>query len=186
MLVGIDEVGRGCWAGPVTAGAVILKPRHTLAELKDSKQLTRLQREQLAVQIRAQAVAFGIGWADPAEVDTHGLTMAVRLAMERALAAITLPYREIVIDGSFNFLKGNPKARALVKADGFLSCVSAASILAKVARDQFMRDIAGQFPGYGFENHVGYGVRAHEAALRELGVCKLHRRSFKPVQALLA
>lgn len=186
MLVGIDEVGRGCWAGPVAAGAVILRQRHKLAGLKDSKQLTRQQREQLDVRIRAEALAWGIGWAEPAEIDQFGLTGAVRLAMERALAAITAPYDEVVVDGSLNFLAHNPKARALTKADGFLSCVSAASIIAKVARDRFMAEAAARFPHYAFERHVGYGTAEHRAALEANGICELHRRSFKPVQALAA
>jgi ribonuclease HII len=186
MLVGIDEVGRGCWAGPVTAGAVILRPRSKLAGLKDSKQLTKRQRARLDVQIRAKALAYGIGWAEPAEVDQHGLTAAVRLAMERALAAITVPYDEVVIDGSLNFLAHNPKARALTKADGFLSCVSAASIIAKVARDRFMAEAAARFPHYAFERHVGYGTAVHRAAVEANGICELHRRSFKPLQAFAA
>ena len=182
MIVGIDEVGRGCWAGPVMAGAVIL--RRPIAGLRDSKQLTRLAREHLDAQIRLQAVAFGLGKAEASEIDSLGMTTAIRLAMERALAQIATTYKEIVIDGAYNFLGDNPKARCLTKADLFMSSVSAASIIAKVARDSYMAKVATEFPGYGFEAHVGYGTAAHSAALEKLGPCQLHRLSFKPLQAL--
>jgi ribonuclease HII len=181
MIVGIDEVGRGCWAGPVMAGAVIL--RRPIAGVRDSKQLTRFRREQMDVLIRAEAIAFGLGHANPGEIDALGMTAAIRLAMERALAQITVAYKEVVIDGAFNFLKENPKVRCLTKADLFMPSVSAASILAKVARDRYMAEMAAKFPGYGFDAHVGYGTAAHAAALKQLGPCTLHRRSFKPLHA---
>lgn len=184
MLIGVDEVGRGCWAGPVVAGAVMFG-RRTLPGIKDSKRLTREQREDLDRQIREVAIACGVGWATPAEVDQHGLTKAVSLAMQRAVAEITIPYKEIVIDGNYNHLKDNPKARTMVKADGVLSCVGAASIIAKVARDNFMAKAAEEYPGYFFEKHVGYGTPAHQAALNELGVSELHRRRFKPIAQML-
>jgi ribonuclease HII len=183
MLVGIDEVGRGCWAGPVVAGAVAL--RKPIAGVKDSKQLTRQQREILGVQIRAEALAFGIGWAAPEEIDNLGMTAAITLAMERALVEIGAVYSEVVIDGAYNFLRSNPKARCLTKADLFMPAVSAASIIAKVARDRFMADASAQFPGYGFEKHVGYGTAVHNLALQKLGVCELHRRSFAPIRQVL-
>lgn len=184
MLVGIDEVGRGCWAGPVVAGAVMFG-RRVVPGMKDSKQLTRAQRETLDLEIRAKALAYGIGWATPAEIDEFGMTQAVRLAMQRALDEIAKPYREVVIDGRLNYLIENTKTRSLTKADGILSCVGAASIIAKVARDRFMAEAAQQFPGYLFEKHVGYGTPEHQAALRSLGICELHRRSFRPIAALL-
>jgi ribonuclease HII len=183
MLVGVDEVGRGCLAGPLVAGAVIL--RQPIAGLRDSKKLTRLQRERLAEIIEAEAVALSLGWVLPRELDAVGLTQAVRLAMERAVAAITLPYERIIIDGNYNFLAGLPQAETLVKADDLIPEVSAASIVAKVARDSFMRQAALQYPGYGFETHVGYCTATHLQALQTLGICELHRRSFQPVQQLL-
>jgi len=184
MIVGIDEVGRGCWAGPVAAGAVML--RRSIPGLKDSKQLTREQREKLDVIIRKQAVAFGIGWAEPAEIDVLGMTAAVRLAMQRALECITIEYKEVVIDGSLNFLRDNPKVRSLTKADLFIPAVSAASVIAKVARDNLMSEFSTKYPGYGFEKHVGYGTAFHIAALDKLGVSEIHRKSFKPIRALFA
>ena len=184
MLVGIDEVGRGCLAGPLVAGAVILDA--PIAGLKDSKKLPKRLREQLAAEVHARAVAWGLGWVSPEELDQVGLTQAVRLAMQRALEHITAAYTEIVLDGSYNFLADNPCATPLVKADDLVPAVSAASIIAKVARDAYMHEAAKLHPGYGFERHVGYATAEHPAALTALGVCDLHRRSFAPVRYCLA
>ncbi|HSX29319.1 MAG TPA: ribonuclease HII [Candidatus Saccharimonadales bacterium] len=184
MIVGVDEVGRGCWAGPLVAGAVLLG--NPIAGLKDSKKLSKKQREVLDAEIRVSAIQFGLGWVTPAEIDEVGLTEAVRLAMERALACITQTYTELIVDGNYNFFPKNPLARAVIGADNVVSAVSAASIIAKVARDRFMHEAATTFPGYSFDRHVGYGTAMHSAALKTLGVCELHRRSFKPIQALLA
>ncbi len=188
MIVGIDEVGRGCWAGPVAAGAVAL--RTPLVGLADSKVLTKLARGRLDALIRTEALAYGVGWASAEEVDRFGLTEAVRLAMQRAvLAAETLARQtatELIIDGSFNFFAGDARARTLVGADALVPEVSAASIIAKVARDRWMAEIAAkQFPLYGFEKHVGYGTALHRERLRLHGVSSLHRRSFRPIKELL-
>jgi ribonuclease HII len=181
MIVGIDEVGRGCWAGPLVAGAVLLPD--PIAGLADSKTLSRLQREKLDAEIKVSADSFGLGWVTAAEIDIMGLTQAVRLAMERALQEIKGVYKEIVVDGSLNFLAHNPMAKAVVKADSLVPAVSAASIIAKVARDRFMAEMGRHFPHYGFEHHVGYGTSLHAQALKNHGICELHRRSFKPIQA---
>ncbi len=183
QIIGIDEVGRGCWAGPLVAGAVMLgEPIHGL---KDSKVLTKSQREILAVHIHEQALAVGLGWVTADEIDEIGLTKAVGLAMLRALTVIRIEYDAIIIDGNLNFLADNPKASAVVKADTTVPAVSAASIVAKVARDAYMTDLATRFPDYGYEKHVGYGTAAHLAALRRFGVTEHHRKSYKPVAALL-
>jgi ribonuclease HII len=184
VIVGIDEVGRGCWAGPLVAGAVVLGD--SIGGLKDSKQLSRKQRERLARDILLQALDIGLGWVDAATIDEIGLSAAVGLAMSRALAAISVPHERIIIDGNINFLPANPKVQTLIKADASVPAVSAASIVAKVARDEYMARAAKQFPGYGFEEHVGYGTALHRAQLSRLGLCELHRRSFKPIKALLA
>ena len=184
MIVGIDEVGRGCWAGPVVAGAVILA--RPIAGLTDSKLLTAKKRESLANDIKIEAVAYGLGWVAPSEVDEIGLTEAVRLAMQRAMAEIDIEYDEIIIDGNYNFFPNEPKAKAIIKADLTIPEVSAASILAKVARDQYMAEAALRYPNYAFEKHVGYGTAAHVAALKLYGVCDLHRLSYKPIKALMA
>ena len=184
MIVGIDEVGRGCWAGPLVAGAVALaKP---IDGLRDSKVLPKLQRVRLSQEIYQKAAAVGLGWVSAREVDVLGLTEAVRLAMQRAVAQIELPYDEIIIDGSYNFMSTDSRARAVVRADGSIPAVSAASIVAKVARDEWMSSNAAQeFPVYGFEKHVGYGTKLHQDMLKLHGVCSLHRLSYKPIQQLI-
>lgn len=184
MIVGIDEVGRGCWAGPLVAGAVVLG--EPIVGLDDSKKLTKICRKRLAAEIQISAVAVGLGWVEAPEIDELGLTEAVRLAMQRAVAQITCDYDEIIIDGDLNFFPGDPRAKAIVKADALVPAVSAASIIAKVARDNWMCEKAERdFPNYGFAKHVGYGTAAHLAALKEFGVSDIHRRSYKPIQALL-
>lgn len=183
MIVGIDEVGRGCWAGPLVAGAVLLQQE--VAGLKDSKKLSKQQRERLSQAVYDSGAAIGLGWVTPAEVDDLGLTSAVRLAMKRAVEQITVAYEEIIIDGNLNFLADLPNTSCLIKADDLIPAVSAASIVAKVARDQYMEKIAIVYPGYGFEKHVGYGTAVHLAGLQQLGVSDIHRRSFKPIKALL-
>jgi ribonuclease HII len=183
VTVGIDEVGRGCWAGPVVAGAVILSG--PIEGLKDSKLLSKKQRNKLASDIEISAIAIGLGWTTPAELDRLGLTAAVALAMQRALDQIVVNYDEIIIDGSYNFLKDNMKAKAIIKADNSVPSVSAASIYAKVARDSYMSKQALHYPSYGFAEHVGYGTMQHQKNLRLYGICDLHRRSFKPIKALL-
>jgi ribonuclease HII len=183
IVVGIDEVGRGCWAGPLVAGAVIL--RAPIIGLKDSKQLTKKQREELAVIIHTEALAVGLGWVDPKTIDDQGLTAAVSIAMHQALAQITENYDQVIVDGAFNFLADNPKVQTLVKADATIPAVSAASIIAKVARDQYMTRLAADYPDYGFEQHVGYGTALHAERLKVHGISDQHRRSFKPIRVLL-
>jgi len=156
-----------------------------IAGLKDSKKLSKPQREKLDAEIRISAAAFGLGWVSAEEIDQVGLTEAVRLAMRRALEQITAAYQQIIIDGNFNFFPDNPKSSALIGADNSVPAVSAASIIAKVARDHYMAEVSRRFPGYGFEKHVGYGTAAHQLALQANGLTELHRRCFKPVQALL-
>jgi ribonuclease HII len=182
VVVGIDEVGRGCWAGPLVAGAVILN--QPIVGLKDSKLLSKRRRELLASEIQAKAMAFGLGWVPAAELDQIGLTKAVRLAMHRALGQIDIAYDSIIIDGNYNFLDYLPTSRALIKADNLEPSVSAASIIAKVARDRHMADAARQYPNYGFEKHVGYGTAYHAAMLKQHGLCQIHRRSFRPIKLL--
>lgn len=183
IIVGIDEVGRGCWAGPLVAGAVMLN--EPITGLKDSKKLTKSQREQLSVDISLMADAIGLGWVEAHEIDEIGLTQAVRLAMERALEQISAGYDQIIIDGNHNYMPDNPKAIAIIKADDSVSAVSAASIMAKVARDNYMAEIAQEYPEYGFDIHVGYGTALHHERLKQHGVSDLHRQSFKPIQALI-
>ncbi|MFZ1249312.1 MAG: ribonuclease HII [Candidatus Saccharimonadales bacterium] len=203
IIVGIDEVGRGCWAGPLVAAAVILPskpfwedcppkaPKGGATVLRDSKRLSKKQRERLDVQIRSQAVAYGVGWVTPDEVDAMGLTKSVQLAMLRAVKKLHqsgVSYDKIIIDGNINYFSHVQGLRtqniaAVVRADDTYPAVSAASIVAKVARDNYMAEMAAQYPGYSFEKHVGYGTAAHIAALKEHGVTDMHRKSFAPVRA---
>jgi ribonuclease HII len=187
LTVGIDEVGRGPWAGPLVVGAVLLGDT-VIEGLTDSKKLSRTKREQLAGQIIKHAAAYGIGWVEPAELDEIGLSEALKLATRRAIEPISVPYHEIIIDGTVNFLadtgKG-PYVTTLKKADLLISSVSAASIIAKVARDDYMAEQAEYYPGFGFEDHVGYGTAKHRRAIEEHGLTPLHRRSFAPIAAFM-
>lgn len=183
ITVGIDEVGRGCWAGPLVAGAVILDA--PMVGLRDSKKLSKSQRERLAAEIQIQASAIGLGWITPVELDSLGMTESIRLAMRRALESITSAYEEIIIDGNINYFPTDARTKAVIKADDTVPAVSAASIIAKVARDKFMYDAALEFPHYLFEKNVGYGTAAHIAALEKFGVSELHRKSFKPIKAFI-
>lgn len=188
MILGIDEVGRGPWAGPLVIGAVVLPDGLSIEGLTDSKKLSAKRRKQLEAEIKAQAVGWGLGWVHADELDTLGLSESLRVATIRAVEAVKCSYSEIIIDGTINFLKETtkgPYVTTLAKADFLVPAVSAASILAKVARDEYMEEQALLFPGYGFESHVGYGTAAHQKALQEHGVTPLHRTSFAPIKRLL-
>ncbi len=183
-ILGIDEVGRGPWAGPLVVGACVLGDAQ-IEGLTDSKKLTPKKREALAPVIREKA-AVGLGWVSAEELDRIGLSKALCKAARAAAKQIKVPFHEIVIDGTMNFLRDTPLAghvQVLKKADLLVPEVSAASIVAKVARDEYMYKLAEKYPGYGFEKHVGYGTAAHKAALEKLGPCPEHRKSFKPIAA---
>jgi ribonuclease HII len=182
IIIGIDEVGRGPWAGPLVVGAVILGA--DIKGLTDSKALTGPVRRRLATEIRNNALMCNTGWVWPDEIDDLGLTAATRLAIERALEGVTI-YDQIIIDGSVNYLPGNKKVSTLVKADCIVPAVSAASIVAKVVRDEYMAEQAQKYPQYGFDKHVGYGTARHIKAIAEYGLTLLHRRSYKPIKAII-
>lgn len=241
-ILGIDEVGRGPWAGPLVVGAVVLGPDFqdysqeassvphqpntetarrqkgmasqacTLSQhhdtphdstssqpdtkyylwenLADSKQLSAKKRIELNRLILAHAAAHGMGWVSSSEIDRYGLNAALKLAARRAVKQIlrqATPFTEIIIDGTINLLDQTPLAERvtlLKKADSLVKEVSAASIIAKVARDQYMVDLAARYPNYGFESHVGYGTAAHRQSLETFGVCPEHRQSFRPIREI--
>ena len=184
-MIGIDEVGRGCWAGPLLVVAA-RQVKELSPLLADSKVLTKKRRLALMESIQ-QTCQLGEGWVEPAEIDALGLTAAMRLAVKRALQALDAqPNEPIIMDGNFNYCPPQYLSVAcIIDADAEHPIVSAASIFAKVTRDQFMTNLALEQPGYGFEKHVGYGTKAHITALHELGVSSSHRKSYKPIQALL-
>lgn len=184
MILGIDEAGRGPWAGPLVVGAVVLGGA-SIEGLADSKKLTKRRREQLEIEIHAHATAWATGWVSAQELDDVGMSQALRLATRRAVEQIHAAYHEIIIDGTVNFLKDTSKGEyvtTLPKADALIPSVSAASIVAKVARDRYMTALDDTHPGYGFKSHAGYGVAAHRAAIEQLGVTPEHRLSFSPLQ----
>jgi ribonuclease HII len=185
MILGIDEVGRGPWAGPLVVAAVVLSDEAPIEGLTDSKKLTKKRREALDVIIRQQALGFGIGWVPADEIDRIGLSAALRLATVRAVEQVKTPYTEIIIDGTINFLKETAKGKyvtTMPKADLLIQSVSAASIIAKVARDAYMTEQDTVYQGYHFASHVGYGTAVHRQAIDLLGVTPLHRLSFAPLQ----
>lgn len=184
-MIGIDEVGRGCWAGPLVAAAVDLDDDLLLNELDDSKKLSAKKRSSISVQLQKLANQIGIGWVWPHEINEIGLTASVKLAMQRAIDEMALEAQEIVIDGNINYLDHIANTVAVVRADGSVQAVSAASVIAKVARDAYMVEVAKKYPEYGFEKHVGYGTKMHSMALEKHGVLPIHRINYKPVKALM-
>ena len=181
-VIGVDEVGRGCWAGPLVAAAVRLNC--PVEGLRDSKILSAKRRAELARLIDHSA-SVGIGWVSAHEIDEHGITWSVQQAMMRAIEQISIDDSSVIVDGNINYLQTVPKSVAVVKADDTVPAVSAASIVAKVARDTYMQQIARTYPDYGFEHHVGYGTAQHKAGLQRAGLTPLHRRSFRPVREFM-
>ena len=183
-LCGVDEAGRGPLAGSVFAAAVILDPARRIRGLADSKVLSGEVREELAEKIRGRALAWAVASATPAEIDDINILRASLLAMRRAVEALSLVPEEVCVDGLYTLEVSCP-CRAIVKGDAKVAAISAASILAKTTRDAEMTALDGRYPGYGFASHKGYSTPEHLAALKLLGPCEIHRRSFEPVRAAL-
>ena len=183
----MDEAGRGPLAGPVVAAAVILRPGRPIAGVADSKTLSPDVRAELSVVIRRDALCFGLGWADRAEIDALNILQATFLAMRRALLAMSLTPDHVLVDGNrLPHLGGLGKAitaRAIVGGDATEPAISAASILAKTARDGYMNHMDTIYPAYLFATHKGYGTPAHQRLLELHGPCPLHRRSFAPLRS---
>jgi ribonuclease HII len=185
LVCGVDEAGRGPLAGPVFAAAVILDPARSITGIADSKKLSAARREQLALQIRSGALAWAVASASVEEIDALNILQASLLAMRRAVERLTVTPQQVLVDG-LHCPRVSMPVRAIVKGDATVAEIGAASILAKVARDGEMLALHRQLPLYGFDRHKGYPTRAHLDALRAHGVSIVHRRSFAPVQSILA
>jgi ribonuclease HII len=184
IVCGVDEAGRGPIAGPVFAAAVVLDAGRPIAGLADSKLLAPARRERLAAQIRDGAAAWSVAWATVEEIDRHNILQATLLAMRRAVAGLALAPDEAWIDGN-RCPALDCRARAVVRGDRLVPAISAASILAKTARDAEMRRLHERFPAYGLDRHKGYPTAEHLARLARFGACEIHRRSFAPVRERL-
>lgn len=184
LVAGVDEVGRGPLAGPVVAAAVILDPERPIEGLADSKVLSEARREALAPLIRERALAWALGRAEVEEIDAINILQASLLAMRRAVLALSTVPEYVLVDG--NRCPELPcPSEAVIKGDSRVAAISAASIIAKVARDREMVDLDRLYPGYGLAAHKGYGCKTHLLALETLGVSPIHRRSYAPVKRLL-
>ena len=177
VICGVDEAGRGPLAGPVCAAAVILPANLKIPGLTDSKKLSDKRRRELFPVIKEQAIAYGIGWASAQEIDEINILQATYLAMERAMAQLQVKPELALIDGNRAKDFGVP-VQTVVKGDSLSASIAAASVLAKVSRDDVMLELAKEYPQYGFEIHKGYGTKAHYEALRTYGHSAIHRMSF--------
>lgn len=185
FIAGVDEAGRGPLAGPVIAAAVILDPKRPIQGLKDSKQLSLLQREALFLEITDKALAYAIAGAEVWEIDQLNILKATLLSMQRAVLQLSIKPTAVYIDGQHCPILPYP-TQAIIKGDSLIQAISAASIVAKVHRDRLMMQYHKQYPEYGFSGHKGYPTALHRALLAAHGPCTIHRRSFAPVRAILA
>lgn len=184
VTAGVDEVGRGPLAGPVIAAAVILDPEHPIQGLMDSKKISEKKRNLLAIEIRKKSLAWAMGRAEHDEIDSINILQASLLAMKRAIESLTIEPELVLVDGIY-CPDISCNVDAIIKGDSKIPAISAASIIAKVARDNEMIALDSQYPGYGFSQHKGYPTKMHIEALKELGVSSIHRKSFAPVKKLL-
>ena len=183
-VCGVDEAGRGPWAGPVSAGAVILDPNRVPEGLNDSKKLSAKARDALELEIKSCALAWGVGFASVDEIDELNILHATGLAMRRAVEALAVTPAFALVDGNYKF-KLPCEIKTVVKGDSISASIAAASILAKTARDRLMVEMDALYPGYGFAGHKGYHAQVHVEALRTLGPCPIHRRGWEPVRLAL-
>ena len=184
LVCGVDEAGRGPWAGPVAAGAVILRHDDLPAGIDDSKALTAGRREVLELEIKARALAWGVGFASVEEIAELNILHATGLAMCRAIEAMAVQPVAALVDGNYRF-RLPCDVQTVVGGDGLSLSIAAASILAKTARDRLMIELDAEYPGYGFAGHKGYNAPVHQQALKDLGPCPAHRRGWAPIRALL-
>ena len=183
LVGGIDEVGVGAWAGPVAVGAVVLEPGKRIYKIRDSKLLDAPRREWLSGRVKDRCLCWSIGLAWPDEIDEHGLSEAMRRAGARAVAGLSVQPDAFLLDGNWNFI--GDKAKTVVRGDCASVSIAAASIVAKVARDRLMADLAAGFPWYGFASNKGYPSPSHKWALAAFGPSPMHRRLFAPVRKLV-
>ncbi|MDP8098529.1 ribonuclease HII [Pasteurella atlantica] len=184
LIAGVDEVGRGPLVGAVVTAAVILDPNNPIKGLNDSKKLSEKRREELAKEIKQKALCWSLGRAEPEEIDQINILNATMLAMQRAVQGLSLQPDFVLVDGNRTPNFSMP-SEAIIKGDGLVAEISAASILAKVTRDNEMRELDKQFPEYGFAKHKGYPTKLHFEKLAEFGVTPFHRKSFSPVAKIL-
>jgi ribonuclease HII len=184
LVCGVDEAGRGPWAGPVCAGAVILNPKKVPKGLDDSKKLSARTREALEPEVKAKAVAWGVGFASVEEIAALNILHATGLAMRRAIEAMAVQPAFALVDGNYRF-KLPCEVKTVVGGDGKSKSIAAASILAKVARDRLMIEMDARYPGYGFAGHKGYRAQVHADGLLALGPCEIHRLGWGPVKLAL-
>lgn len=184
LVCGVDEAGRGPWAGPVSAAAVILNPDDLPSGIADSKALSEKRRAVVEPEIKARAVAWGVGFASVEEIEALNILHATGLAMRRAVEAMRVAPAFALVDGNYRFVLPCP-VRPVVKGDALSLSIAAASILAKTARDRVMIELDAQYPAYGFARHKGYNAPIHQQALRDHGPCPAHRPSWAPIRALL-
>ena len=182
---GIDEAGRGAWAGPLVSACVVLPHDFALRGwgVNDSKKLSPKKREEISAVIKERTLDFGIGRVSPEEIFSLGLSRANRLAMERAVAALLKPPDYLLIDAFF--IKANVPMKIFIKGDAVIASIAAASIIAKVERDRIMRELAPAYPQYYFEKHKGYGTKLHQECLKNYGICAIHRKSYRPIRQIM-
>jgi ribonuclease HII len=185
LLAGVDEVGRGPLAGPVVAAAVILDPEKPITGLKDSKKITPRKRERLSDEIKEKALSWSLGRAEVEEIDEINILKASLLAMKRAIESLSVEPKLVAADGQYSPDVVYEKI-AIAKGDNLVPAISAASIIAKVARDNEMITFEETYPGYGFSSHKGYPTKQHMEALKKLGITEIHRRSFAPVAKFIS
>ncbi|MBU1178706.1 ribonuclease HII [Patescibacteria group bacterium] len=183
-IAGIDEAGCGCWAGPLVCGVVVLSPDFANSDIKDSKLLSSQKREELYAIIQAEVAAWSAGQASATEIDALGLTKAKSKAVERALDSLPLTPDYLLCDGNISVSDKIP-ATNHIKGDRNILSIACASIIAKVTRDRIIAKLGQQYPEYNFARHKGYGTKEHQEALQKHGVCAIHRKSYKPIAAII-
>lgn len=181
VVAGVDEVGRGSWAGPVVAAAVVLEPQYRIRRAYDSKLMSAVERASAAERIAQRSRCYGVGVVEVAEINRYGLSWAVAQSGLRALAQLAIRPTKVLLDGNWNYLRTHYECETIVGGDCYELCIAAASIVAKVHRDALMQELDRRYPGYAFASNKGYGTAAHRKALAEAGVCDVHRTQWNPV-----